>query len=204
MSDSKKSDLPSGFEEAPQAPFEGAPLSGDISAWAEEIAAESEANPQGVREDVAKEAEKKARSGKAKAKSKKPKTRKADTVGEKRTGGGTIIGGSNDVKARVAAGLNPVAGLDVSAEDALEMASTSGVTATVQALSDLIEHGRDEMKGDIWVPHRPDRPEKDPDQKPFKVISEYEPKGDQPGAISELVGGLKSEAGSNQGGERTQ
>ncbi|MEN0040293.1 MAG: DEAD/DEAH box helicase family protein, partial [Pseudomonadota bacterium] len=204
MSDSKKSDLPSGFEEAPQAPFEGAPLSGDISAWAEEIAAESEANPQGMREDVAKEAEKKARSGKAKAKSKKPKTRKADTVGEKRTGGGTIIGGSNDVKARVAAGLNPVAGLDVSAEDALEMASTSGVTATVQALSDLIEHGRDEMKGDIWVPHRPDRPEKDPDQKPFQVISEYEPKGDQPTAIRELVGGLKSEAGSNQGGERTQ
>ena len=77
------------------------------------------------------------------AKTAKAKAKKASdpTVGEKRTGGGTIIGGSNDVKQRVAAGLNPVAGLDVSAEEALEMASTSGVTATVSALSDLIEFG---------------------------------------------------------------
>jgi excinuclease ABC subunit B len=204
MSDSKKTSGPSGFEEAPQAPFEGKPLSGDISAWADEIEEESlsdrtrEAWKEKEQERVA---EKKAKAKKAKAAAKKASDPK---VGEKRTGGGTIIGGSNDVKARVAAGLNPVSGLDVSVEDALEMASTSGVTATVQALSDLIEHGRDEMKGDIWVPHRPDRPDKDPEQKPFQVVSEFEPKGDQPTAIKELVGGLKSEAGSNEGGERTQ
>ena len=202
MTEKSKSD---GFSEAPQAPFEGKPLSnsmpGDLSSWAQEIADEADAGPQGLRDDVAREAEAKALTGKPPVK-RKPK--KSETVGDKRTGGGTIIGGSNDVKERVAAGLNPVAGLDVSAEEAMAMASTSGVTATVQALSDLIEHGRDEMKGDIWVPHRPARPEKSEGGIPFEVVSEYEPKGDQPTAIRELVGGLKSESGSNEGGERTQ
>ncbi len=177
-------------------------MSGDLSSWAQEIADEADAGPQGSRDHVAREAEAKAVKGKAKKPAKKLK--KSETVGEKRTSGGTIIGGSNDVKERVAAGLNPVAGLDVSAEEAMVMANTSGVTATVQALSDLIEHGRDEMKGDIWVPHRPARPDKSEGGIPFQVVSEYEPKGDQPTAIKELVGGLKSESGSNQGGERTQ
>ncbi|MEP4290323.1 MAG: excinuclease ABC subunit UvrB, partial [Rhizobiaceae bacterium] len=192
MAETDKTSKKTGFEEAPQAPLTGTPLSGNIASWAEEIEAES--TPQ------------KTKPAKAKKPSAKARAKKASdpTVGEKRTGGGTIIGGSNDVKARVAAGLNPVAGLDVSAEDALEMASTSGVTATVAALSDLIEHGRDEMKGDIWVPHRPDRPEKSEGGKSFQVVSEYEPKGDQPVAIGELVGGLRSEAGSNEGGDRTQ
>ena len=205
MSDSKKN---SGFEEAPQAPFEGKPLSGDISSWAEEIdqQAKEETLSDRTREawkekEAERVADKSAKAKKAKSAAKKASDPK---VGEKRTGGGTIIGGSNDVKARVAAGLNPVAGLDVSAEDALEMASTTGVTATVSALSDLIEHGRDVMKGDIWIPHRPDRPEKSEGGKAFSVVSEFEPKGDQPTAIKELVGGLKSEAGSNMGGDRTQ
>ena len=111
---------PDGFSEAPQAPFEGKPLSGDVSAWAEEIEAEAQAGPQGLREDVAQEAERQARSGKpARSKAAKAKNKPKPIIGEKRTGGGTIIGGSNDVKERVAAGLNPVAGLDVSAEDAL-------------------------------------------------------------------------------------
>ncbi len=191
MSDSKKTSSPSGFEEAPQAQFEGKPLSGDISAWADEIEEESLSDRTRAawkEKEAERDVEKKAKAKKAKAAAKKASDPK---VGEKRTGGGTIIGGSNDVKTRVAAGLNPVSGLDVSVEDALEMASTSGVTATVQALSDLIEHGRDEMQGDIWVPHRPDRPDKDPDQKPFQVVSEFEPKGDQPVAIKELVEGLR-------------
>ncbi len=204
MSDSNKSSKPGGFLEAPQPPFEGAPVSRDVSSWAEKIVEEAESNPQGGREKVANKAEKKAPSGKAKGKGgdkvghsftssagRSLPSDKKQQVGNKRTGSGVSIGGTNDVRERVAAGLNPVAGLDVSAEDALKMESTSGVTATVQALSELIEHGRDELKGDIWVPHRPDRPDKDPDQKPFRVVSEFEPKGDQPTAIKELVEGLR-------------
>ena len=204
MTDSKKTSRPSGFEEAPQAPFEGAPLSDDVSAWADEIsqeASKSEAlsgneeetlgdrtTAEWKKKEQARDEEKAAQAKKAKARAKKASD---PTVGNKRTGGGTSIGGSNDPMERVAAGLNPVAGLNVSAEQAMEMASTSGVTATVQALSDLIEHGRDVMKGDIWVPHRPLRPDMDEDQKPFRVVSEFDPKGDQPEAIKELVGGLR-------------
>ncbi len=70
------------------------------------------------------------------------------------------------------------------------VSASNAVTATVDALSQLIEFGREEMKGDIWIPHRPLRPEKDEGGIPFVVVSEFEPKGDQPTAIAELVAGL--------------
>ncbi len=38
-----------------------------------------------------------------------------------------------------------------------------------------------------FVPHKPTRPEKVEGGRPFKLISEYTPAGDQPGAIRELV-----------------
>ncbi len=44
----------------------------------------------------------------------------------------------------------------------------------------------DESIGD-FVPHRPERPEKSEGGISFKLVSEYEPKGDQPTAIKELV-----------------
>jgi excinuclease ABC subunit B len=41
-----------------------------------------------------------------------------------------------------------------------------------------------------FVPHRPERPEKSEGGVPFKIVSEFEPKGDQPQAIKELVEGV--------------
>ena len=38
-----------------------------------------------------------------------------------------------------------------------------------------------------FVPHRPQRPEKVEGGKPFRIVSEYSPSGDQPGAIAELA-----------------
>ena len=111
MADSKKYGPPNGFGEAPQAAFEGVPLSADISAWADEIAKESEQESKPKKDRGAKSTSKKPASKKQVKSSK-------DLIGEKRTGGGTIIGGSNDPKERVAAGLNPVAGVDVSLEEA--------------------------------------------------------------------------------------
>ena len=49
----------------------------------------------------------------------------------------------------------------------------------------------------LWVPHRPQRPEKAEGGKPFRLVSPFTPKGDQPAAIKELVAGLKD-------GERDQ
>ena len=41
-----------------------------------------------------------------------------------------------------------------------------------------------------WSPHRPQRPVKALGGKPFKIVSDYEPAGDQPTAIAELVRGI--------------
>ena len=69
----------------------------------------------------------------------------------------------------------------------------SGATASVKALSDLLESGRAEFEGDPWVPHRPDKPEKSEGGIKLKTVSEFEPKGDQPTAIAELVEGVKDD-----------
>jgi len=112
-------------------------------------------------------------------------------VGDKRTGGGVSIGGTNDPRERAAAGLNPVAGLNVGLEEAEQLASTSGVTATVEALKALIESGNPLFKnGQAWVPHRPERPEKSEGGIPLRMVTDYQPAGDQPTAIRDLVEGL--------------
>ncbi|MBK5265035.1 MAG: DEAD/DEAH box helicase family protein, partial [Alphaproteobacteria bacterium] len=41
--------------------------------------------------------------------------------------------------------------------------------------------------GESFVPHRPERPEKSEGGRPFRLVSDYEPSGDQPTAIAELV-----------------
>jgi len=46
--------------------------------------------------------------------------------------------------------------------------------------------------GQSFVPHRPVRPPKVDGGKRFKIVSDYEPAGDQPTAIAELVAGVES------------
>jgi excinuclease ABC subunit B len=43
----------------------------------------------------------------------------------------------------------------------------------------------------LWKPHRPARPEKSEGGIKFKLVSDYQPAGDQPQAIKELVAGLQ-------------
>src|SRR4051794_35697225 len=43
----------------------------------------------------------------------------------------------------------------------------------------------------LWTPHRPARPAKSEGGQRFKLVSDYEPAGDQPTAIAELVGALE-------------
>ncbi|MEQ8658523.1 MAG: excinuclease ABC subunit UvrB [Hyphomicrobiales bacterium] len=164
MSTKKK---PSGFEEAPQPAFDSGEAI-DIfdpmkigSSFAKEVEAETKKKPA------------------AKKKSKPAKSAR-----------GTSLGGTHDPKKRAAAGLNPVAGMDVSLEDAKHLPSNDGVTATVKALEDLIENGHPAFRDGTWQPHRPERPLKSEGGIPFKLTSQYEPKGDQPTAIADLVEGI--------------
>jgi excinuclease ABC subunit B len=71
-----------------------------------------------------------------------------------------------------------------------------GVAATAEALEALIRDGRPEFRKEdgsvkVWTPHRPPRPEKSEGGMRFVIQSEYEPKGDQPSAIAELVEGIQ-------------
>ena len=73
-------------------------------------------------------------------------------------------------------------------------ATPSGVTATAQALDKLLREGRaefDDQAGAIWTPHRPPRPEKSEGGMRLVIKSDFEPKGDQPPAIKDLVEGVK-------------
>ncbi len=69
---------------------------------------------------------------------------------------------------------------------------TVGAGATVDALKQLLEQGDPRFREKrVWTPHRPPRPEKSEGGRPFELVSEYEPAGDQPQAITELVSGLE-------------
>jgi excinuclease ABC subunit B len=196
--DSKK---PSGFEEVPQSPLSGEPLSGNISGWVDEVS----------------EAAEKSEKSKEKIKQKvKPKYKGSKRGAE----------GNASPAERAAGGLMPIAGLDVSVEEAEKILAKqkkisadkakgkkrakagmednsipapfgydgeklSGVTATVDALSNLISEGNPLIKnGEQWIPHRPQRPEKSEGGIPIAVESPFEPKGDQPTAIRDLLEGL--------------
>ncbi|WP_237153685.1 excinuclease ABC subunit UvrB [Oryzibacter oryziterrae] len=167
-----------GFSEAPQTSFEGAPLTGSFSDWLKDVAG---ADMEGVT---------KVSTPAPAAPKKRGKT--AELATKKSSRGGSI-GGSTDPKTRAAGGLNPVAGMALSLEEA-EALPTGGVTATVQALEALIQKGRDIFNdGEPWVPHRPDRPPKSEGGIPFRLDSAYTPAGDQPTAIADLLAGISQD-----------
>ncbi len=92
----------------------------------------------------------------------------------------------------------PRSGPLVRRDEAANARMPSGAAATADVLQKLLESGDPRIKaGSAWVPHRPARPEKSEGGLHFRLSSEYEPKGDQPTAIRELVEGI-------QGTERDQ
>jgi excinuclease ABC subunit B len=70
--------------------------------------------------------------------------------------------------------------------------AADGVSATVASLTRLLTEGNPLFKdGKLWTPHRPPRPEKSEGGIAFRIKSEFQPAGDQPGAIAELVDGVR-------------
>jgi excinuclease ABC subunit B len=70
----------------------------------------------------------------------------------------------------------------------------NGVAATVESLKELLAWGDPNIRDKKpWTPHRPPRPDKTEGGQRFRVVSEFEPEGDQPGAISELVKGIAAQ-----------
>nr|WP_075217329.1 excinuclease ABC subunit UvrB [Mongoliimonas terrestris] len=187
-----------GFGEAPQAAFEGAPLAApsSVADWLTDVAGADLVGMDPAVTPVARPAP--ARSAPArKAKSPTDKPTPDKPAKPARSARGTSMGASTDPKTRAKGGLNPVAGMSISLEDAAAL-PPGGVTATVKALEELIQGGRDLFRdGKMWTPHRPERPQKSEGGIRFEVKSAYSPKGDQPTAIAELVDGISQD-------ERTQ
>ena len=74
--------------------------------------------------------------------------------------------------------------------------ASMGVAATAESLERLLREGRKEFSdtaggGKVWTPHRPPRPEKSEGGITLKIASDFEPQGDQPQAIKELVEGVQ-------------
>jgi excinuclease ABC subunit B len=94
----------------------------------------------------------------------------------------------------------PVTGLDPKLANELGLTPDTdadyvpalGSTASAEALKVLLDEGRPEFRNQVWVPHRPERPDKSEGGKRFELVSPYEPKGDQPTAIEELVQGANA------------
>ncbi len=197
---------PTGLGEAPQKAFEGKPASfkGPVGAWVSELS--KPAGPKGKAPETGRRAvdqsiplvdpdapglsKRPAGDGPAAKPARRAAKTKEKSEKPLKSARGTSIGGRGTAKERAGAGLMPVAGLDIALEDA-DALPQSGVTATVEALSKLIEQGRDEFKAGTWIPHRPDRPAKSEGGITLNFQSEFDPKGDQPQAISDLVEGVR-------------
>jgi excinuclease ABC subunit B len=99
----------------------------------------------------------------------------------------------------LAALLNPALnqrqpGVSEAAQAEYHPTGMTGATATVESLKDLLERGDPNItEKKPWTPHRPPRPDKTEGGRKFRVVSEFEPQGDQPGAIDELLKGIAAQ-----------
>ncbi len=71
-----------------------------------------------------------------------------------------------------------------------EVGTVAGL-ASQQSLDRLLREGRPEFSGQLWAPHRPPRPDKSEGGRPLVIKSDFDPRGDQPQAIKELVEGVR-------------
>ncbi|MES1155618.1 MAG: DEAD/DEAH box helicase family protein, partial [Pseudorhodoplanes sp.] len=90
-------------------------------------------------------------------------------------------------------GDEPAPARDKMGGEIVELArGVTGAAASEDALQKLLREGRAEFFGDgTWVPHRPPRPEKSEGGQKLVIKSNFEPEGDQPTAIKELIEGIK-------------
>jgi excinuclease ABC subunit B len=89
-----------------------------------------------------------------------------------------------------AAGLDPQLTEALRLEPDEDFVGSSGLVATAHALEALLREGRAEFSERPWTPHRPPRPEKSEGGQRLVIKSDFEPMGDQPHAIEELVEGI--------------
>jgi excinuclease ABC subunit B len=93
--------------------------------------------------------------------------------------GGVIKYGDSPTRSRFARSTSPLQG------------EAFGSAASQQSLERLLREGRVEFREQLWTPHRPPRPDKSEGGFRLTIKSDFDPKGDQPQAIDELVEGVQ-------------
>jgi excinuclease ABC subunit B len=72
--------------------------------------------------------------------------------------------------------------------------AVGGAQATIESLDQLLRLGDPNLRDKAaWTPHRPERPPKSEGGVRFEIVSEYQPQGDQPAAIEELLKGITAQ-----------
>ena len=177
-----------GFEEAPQRDYSASPITGLDPALAQELGlgdddASSSPSPrlrgEGRGEEASPQSENTERAPHPPAQSAGDLSPQAGRGEERKVGRGEERAGKGDSKYRL-----PRADLPT------QPGGIAGI-ASQQSLDRLLREGRAELSAVPWTPHRPPRPEKSEGGQRFKIASDFEPKGDQPQAIKELVEGVK-------------
>ena len=69
---------------------------------------------------------------------------------------------------------------------------TAKADLTPGGFSEAVALYHERVETSDWKPHRPERPVVKGGSRPLKVVSKYEPAGDQPAAIAELTAGIKA------------
>jgi excinuclease ABC subunit B len=158
----KKSPAPDGFAEAPQSGFEGAPLEGSVADWVKQLEADAEASGVETQRQIASKA------GKHRKKVEIAASKAADPRAAPRWAAARPIRrpapppASTRSPAWTRRWRTP------------RLKAGTAVTATVEALSALIESGNPLFKdGKMWTPHRPARPEKSEGGIEIRMVSDY-------------------------------
>jgi excinuclease ABC subunit B len=94
-----------------------------------------------------------------------------------------------DARNVITPGMGP-AHLRLARRAAADVGTVAGL-ASQQSLDRLLREGRPEFHGQLWTPHRPPRPDKTEGGRRLVIKSDFDPKGDQPQAIAELVEGVR-------------
>jgi excinuclease ABC subunit B len=181
-----------GFGEAPQADYTGSPITGLDPALARELGIGDEADLSSPSPDSSSSSPRLRGEG-GKPRSGEPgegQSHDGDTPSPDALRASTSprpAGRGEDSKYRLPRADLPQPGQGL---------SSMGVAATAESLERLLREGRPEFRneaetGKVWTPHRPPRPEKSEGGIPLKIVSDFEPKGDQPQAIKELVEGVQ-------------
>jgi excinuclease ABC subunit B len=189
----RKASEDSGFGEAPQRDYSASPITGLDPALAKELGLEADEADLPSTDSPSSPPPLRGRSASEASREGGHDGKQAPTLPFPASGGGKeeLQGGREQSEFAARAEKNKDAKYRLPRADLPTQPGGFGGLASQQSLERLLREGRPEFAAQPWTPHRPPRPEKSEGGITLKIASDFEPQGDQPQAIKELVEGVK-------------